>query len=422
MEINRRKFIQNSFALSASTAVTGGLVSCETSDSKNIETTYPSMVEDVSIIRAEERLRRIEKARRLMSEQDIDAVYLDTGTSMSYFVDISWWPSERMMGVLIPKKGDIYYICPKFEDERLNEMISIKGKLRTWEEHESPYSLVGNILKEMGNSTPTIGMEECVRFFISNGIQQAIPKATIVDGTGVVAGCRSIKSSAELALLKRANEISLEAYRIGFSQLKEGMSQYDLNNIIYEAFTGLGATASGWVGASFGKYSAFPHGSSDPSRLKEGDIVLVDGGCILGGYQADITRTTVFGQPNQRQIDIWEIVKEAQTKVYEKAKAGVPCEVLDATAREVVSKSGFGSGYENFFHRVGHGIGMDFHEWQYLVKGNKTPMQPGMCFSNEPGIYLYDEFGVRLEDCWYVTENGYEAFTPQSPSIDNPIG
>ncbi|MFY0627694.1 MAG: aminopeptidase P family protein [Reichenbachiella sp.] len=421
MSQNRRKFIQNSLALTSAAALSTGLVSCKNED-VNKQKSFKSMVNDVKFITAEERLYRIEKARELMTAQGVDAVYLDSGTSMRYFVDLSWHPSERMMGVLIPRKGDIQYICPKFEDERLNELISIKGQLRTWDEHESPYDLVGKILKDLGISEPKIGMEERVRYFIANGIQKAIPSATIVDGTPVVAGCRSIKSNAELALLKRANEITLEAYRIGFSNLKEGMTQYDLNDLIYEAFLGMGATESGWVGASFGKYSAFPHGSKEPSRLKEGDIVLVDGGCILGGYQADITRTTVFGVPSQRQKDIWNVVKEAQTAVYEIAKAGVPCQNLDAVARQVIEQSGFGKGYENFFHRVGHGIGMDFHEWEYLVKGNEKPMALGMCFSNEPGIYLYDEFGVRLEDCWYATENGYEAFTPQSPSIENPIG
>ncbi len=198
------------------------------------------------------------------------------------------------------------------------------------------------------------------------------------------------------------------------------MSQYDLNNMVKEAYIGFGAER-GSTGSSFGKYTAFPHGSKETSILKEGDNVLIDGGCVVGDYQADITRTTVFGKPSQRQNDIWNVVKEAQAKVYEQARAGVPCEFLDATARSVVEKAGFGSDYTNFFHRVGHGIGMDFHEWEYLVRGNKTPLEPGMCFSNEPGIYLYDEFGVRLEDCWYVTENGYEEFTPQSPSIEVPV-
>lgn len=421
MSIDRRKFIQNSVLVTSGIALSGSLNACEAKESK-VTNEYKSMTGDVVFITKEERSNRIEKAKRLMSDSEIDAIYLDSGTSMQYFTNLQWWPSERMTGVIIPKKGAIHYICPKFEDERLKELISLEGELRTWEEHESPYELVGEVLKDLGYSSPTIGMEEQSRFFIANGIKKANSNATIVDGSPVIAGCRSIKSPMELALLKKANEISLEAYRIGFSKLKEGMTQYDLNNIIYEAFIGLGATATGWVGASFGKYTAFPHGSKEPSKLKEGDTVLIDGGCILGGYQADITRTTVFGEPNQRQKDVWNVVKEAQTKVYEQAKAGVPCELLDATARQVVEKAGFGSGYTNFFHRVGHGIGMDFHEWEYLVKGNKTPMQPGMCFSNEPGIYLYDEFGVRLEDCWYVTENGYQAFTPQSPSIENPIG
>lgn len=422
MGIDRRKFIQNSIAGTSGVAIVGGLTSC-TDSPKTTEPkeTYKSMVKGVSYITKEERQDRIEKARKLMGDQGIDAIYLDSGTSMRYFVDIQWGTSERMMGVLIPKTGNIYYICPKFEDERLSERISIDGELRAWQEHESPYELVGTILKELNLNSPKIGMEECVRFFIADGIRKANPTCTIVDGTPVVAGCRRIKSSSELALMKKANEITLEAYKLGFSNLEEGMSQYDLNDMVKEAYIGFGAERGG-AGASFGRYTAFPHGSKEASPLKEGDNVLIDGGCIVGGYQADITRTTVFGSPSQRQRDVWDVVKEAQSRVYQQAKAGVPCEFLDATARSVVEKAGFGADYTNFFHRVGHGIGMDFHEWEYLVRGNKTPLEPGMCFSNEPGIYLYGEFGVRHEDCWYVTENGYEEFTPQSPSIEVPVG
>lgn len=379
------------------------------------------MTDGVEFINTQDRIQRVEKAASLMQKNGFDAIFIESGTSLDYFSGVQWWASERMTGLLLFSDGTIQYVCPAFEQERLQEMITIKGDVYIWQEHESPFALVAKLVKDKGHALGTLGIEENVRFFQSDGITTHLPQATIINAKPITAGCRAIKTPKELALMKKANEITLEGYRIGFSKLKEGMSQYDLSATVAEACSALGATDAGWAGAMFGAYTAFPHGSKTAQQLKEGDLVLIDGGCKLDGYQADITRTTIFGKPTQRQQDVWNIVKEAQTAVYEQAKAGVPCELLDATARAVVDKYGFGGGYENFFHRVGHGIGMDFHEWEYLVKGNQTIMQPGMCFSNEPGIYIYGELGVRLEDCFYITENGYEAFTPQSPSIENPI-
>lgn len=416
--MNRRKFIENS-ALAGSGLALVGTSSC-TSEKDDLSE-IKSIAEGIEFINSEDRILRIEKAAALMQKNSIDAIFIESGTSLDYFTGIKWWPSERLTGVLIFSDATLQYIGPAFEKERLEEMITLKGDVTSWDEHESPFQLVAQLFKDKSGATATLGIEENVRFFQSDGISSYLPQAAIINAKQITAGCRAIKTPKELALMKKANEITLEAYRIGFSKLKEGMSQYDLSAIVAKASTALGATEAGWAGSMFGEYTAFPHGSKTAQQLKEGDLVLIDGGCKLGGYQADITRTTIFGKPTQRQMDVWNIVKEAQTAVYEQAKAGVPCEQLDATARAVVDKYGFGNGYENFFHRVGHGIGMDFHEWEYLVKGNSTPMQPGMCFSNEPGIYIYGELGVRLEDCFYITENGYEAFTPQSPSIENPI-
>jgi Xaa-Pro dipeptidase len=418
--MDRRKFIQNSALAGTAVALSSTACSPDISTEKD-NTSLKSMIEGVEFINTEDRKVRIEKAVQLMQSNGFDAIFIESGTSLKYFSGISWWGSERMTALLLFADGTINYICPAFEQERLQEMISIKGDLVTWDEHESPFALVAKLVKDKGHALGTIGIEENVRFFQSDGITSYLPQAKIVNAKPITAGCRSIKTQKELSILKKANEITLEAYRICFSKMKEGMSQYEMNAMFSETVTALGATSAGWAGASFGKYTAFPHGSKTAQKLKEGDLVLIDGGCKLDGYQADITRTTVFGQASQRQKEVWNIVKEAQSAVYDQAKVGVPCELLDATAREIVAKAGFGNGYENFFHRVGHGIGMDFHEWEYLVKGNKTPMQAGMCFSNEPGIYIYGELGVRLEDCFYVTENGYEAFTPQSPSIENPI-
>lgn len=420
MSIDRRKFLNNSVAAVSGIAVLGSTHACGSPNTQEKVSSIKPMTDGIVYIGSEERDNRLEQARKLMRENGYEAIFLESGTSLMYFTGIKWGQSERMTGVVIPAKGNLHYICPAFEEERLRELVTIEGDLRIWQEHESPFEMVADILKDLNINSGKVGIEENVRFFMSDGISTAASSISFENAYPITGGCRMIKSPAELALMKRANEITLEAYRIGFSQLKEGMSQYDLNSIVGDAFVKLGASP-GWAGASFGKYTAFPHGSNSAQKLKEGDLVLIDGGCKLGGYQADITRTTVYGKPSQRQQDVWNVVKEAQSKVYEEAKAGVPCEHLDATARKVVEKAGFGTGYKNFFHRVGHGIGMDFHEWTYLVKGNKTPMAPGMCFSNEPGIYIYDELGVRLEDCFYITENGYEAFTPQSPSIEMPI-
>ncbi|MEO9964314.1 MAG: Xaa-Pro peptidase family protein [Reichenbachiella sp.] len=419
--MNRRKFIENSALAGSAVALLGSSACTQKQASEPSPIGLSPLTDGIEFIDTEDRKQRMEKAVLLMQNHEIDAVFIEAGTSLEYFAGIKWWPSERLTGLLLFSDGTLNYICPAFEQERLNELITIDGDLAIWQEHESPFALVAQIFKSQASSSGVLGIEENVRFFQADGIASHLPKATLTNAKVITAGCRAIKSSKELALMKKANEITLEAYKYGFSKLKEGMSQYELGALVAEASTALGASESGWAGAMFGEYTAYPHGSKTAQQLKEGDLVLIDGGCKLGGYQADITRTTVFGKPSQRQLDVWNVVKEAQSAVYEQAKAGVLCEHLDHTARKVIEKNGFGKGYENFFHRVGHGIGMDFHEWEYLVKGNATPMQPGMCFSNEPGIYIYGELGVRLEDCFYVTEDGYEAFTPQSPSIDTPI-
>ena len=235
-------------------------------------------------------------------------------------------------------------------------------------------------------------------------------------------GCRVIKSPAEIALMQRANDITIAAYKAAFATLREGMTNRDLSANIAAAYQALGAPGNAMV--IYGKYTAFPHGSIQPQALREGDMVLVDDGCTVDGYQSDITRTTVFGKPTARQREIWDLERKAQDAALAAARPGAPCESVDAAARKVITDAGFGPGYKvpGLPHRTGHGIGLDGHEWTYLVKGNKTRMQPGMCFSNEPTIAIYGEFGVRLEDCMYITESGARMFTKQSPAIDQPFG
>ena len=369
-----------------------------------------------------ERLARIEKARRLMAEHGIGAIVLETGTSMTYFANVRWGLSERPFLLVIPQKGELAYVCPGFEEARAREITTFTKDIRVWQEDEDWGATVASILKDRGVSTAKIGVEERVRFFIADGIAQAAPATKVVLATPVTAGCRMFKSPAELALMQRANDITIAAFRAALATLREGMTPNELGANIRAAFTALGGPGgSALIG--FGEYSAFPHGSIKPQQLKIGDIVLIDGGCSIEGYQSDVTRTTVFGKPTKRQSDVWNLELAAQNAAFKAAQAGATCESVDAAARKVITDAGFGPGYKvpGLPHRTGHGIGMDGHEWTNFVKGNTTKLAPGMCFSDEPMIAIYGEFGIRLEDCLYITESGPKFFTKQSESIEKPV-
>jgi Xaa-Pro dipeptidase len=381
-----------------------------------------NMTADIVPISMDERRSRIEKARRLMRENKIDAIYLEPGTSMFYYTGMRWGTSERMFALVIPARGEIAWVCPKFEEERARELISMGKDIRTWEEDESPYQRVAEIFHDRGLRTGRVGIEERVRFFLFDGIRKAAPRLEFVSATPITAGGRMFKSPAEIALLQKANDLTIIAYKATVESMREGMTQAEFAGNCASAFRALGV--QGEIFCSFGKYTAFPHGSKTPQILREGDMVLMDDGCTVEGYQSDITRTFVFGKPTQRQRDVWEIERKAQDAGFAAAKVGAPCEAVDAAARKVLTDAGFGPDYKTpgLPHRTGHGIGLDGHEWTYFVRGNKTPIQPGMCFSDEPTIVIYGEFGIRLEDCLYITENGPKFFTKQSPSIDEPFG
>jgi Xaa-Pro aminopeptidase len=347
---------------------------------------------------------------------------LESGTSMNYFVNVRWGLSERPFLLVIPQKGELAYVSPGFEEARAREITKFTNDVRVWQEDEDWGAVVGGILKDRGVATGKVGIEERVRFFIADGLRQASPPVQFVLATPVTAGCRMIKSPAEIALMQRANDITIDAYKAAFATLREGITQTEFGRNIRSAFEALGAPG-GSAGVQFGKYTAFPHGSATPQQLKEGDVVMVDGGCSIEGYQSDITRTTVFGKPSQRQIDVWNLEKTAQTAAFKAAQVGATCESVDAAARKVITDAGFGPDYKvpGLPHRTGHGIGMDGHEWTNFVRGNKTPLAPGMCFSDEPMVAIYGEFGIRLEDCLYITESGAKFFTQQSPAIDKPF-
>ncbi|MCK4466375.1 MAG: aminopeptidase P family protein, partial [Bacteroidales bacterium] len=334
-----------------------------------------------------------------------------------------WWRSERLFGAIINLKGDPIWICPDFELKRAKEVIQFGTDIRTWEEHESPYELVKGIMKDLGIPGAKLGIGPTVRNFVVEGIRKALQGSSIqlVDGSIVTEGCRGIKTEKELAYMDLANKITKMAYRKAFKKLQEGMSPRELRNHIQQAHTEMGVSGGG--GPQFGHISAFPHGSREVYKLHEGDIVLVDGGTSVEGYRSDVTRTIVFGKPSDKQKRVFDIVLKAQTEAMKAVRPGKTCESIDAVARKVIEDAGFGPGYEYFAHRLGHGIGMEGHEYPYLVKGNKLKMKPGMTFSNEPGIYIYGEFGVRIEDCFVVTEDGGKILGGMiTGAIDLPFG
>jgi len=419
---DRRDFLRLSAGMAGATLLGSSMVHAQQGSQPEAIRRLRRMTDNVVPITPEERKARIAKAQKLMAEQKIDAIYLEPGSSMLYYTGMRWGTSERMFALVIPARGELAWVCPKFEEERARELIQMGSTdIRTWEEDESPYKRVAEIFKDRGVRTGTIGIEERVRFFLYDGIRLAAPHLKFVSATPITAGCRMFKSPAELALMQIANDITIVAYKATRDSMREGMTQGEFAGNCAAAFRALGT--SGGIFVSFGKFTAFPHGSSKPQLLQEGDVVLMDGGCSIEGYQSDITRTFVFGKANDRQHQIWDLEKKSQDAGFAAAKVGAPCEVVDAAARKVITDAGFGPDYKvpGLPHRTGHGIGLDGHEWTNFVRGNKTPIQPGMCFSDEPTIVIYGEFGIRLEDCLYITPDGPKFFTKQSESIDEPF-
>ena len=428
---DRRDFLRASAGLAGAAFFAKGFAFTDTTEIEAIQQRQdvPAVIKnlrrmtaDVVPISDDERKARIAKAQRLMAEQKVDAIYIEPGSSMFYFTGVRWSTSERMFAAVIPQRGELAWICPKFEEERARELIRFGNDVRTWEEDASPYLRVAEIFRDRGIRTGRIGIEERVRFFLYDGIRQETQKIEFVSATPITAGCRMFKSPAEIALLQKSNDLLLIAYHATWATMRDGMPQQEFAGNCATALRNLGV--DGGIFCSFGKYTAFPHGSITPQKLHAGDVVLMDGGCSVEGYQSDITRTFVFGKPTRRQRDIWNLERKSQDAGFAAAKVGAPCESVDAAARKVITDAGFGPDYKvpGLPHRTGHGIGLDGHEWTNFVRGNKTPIQPGMCFSDEPTIAIYGEFGIRLEDCLYITDSGPKFFTAQSPSIDKPFG
>jgi Xaa-Pro dipeptidase len=375
------------------------------------------MTDGIQPISDTERQARIEKARRLMRDNKLGAIVLEGGSSMFYFTGTRRAPDDRLFALVLPAKGEPSWIVPTDTAH-----LIFSGDVRGYLSGDNPYVALAGALRDRGAGSGRVGIEERVRFGVFDALRHAAPSLEYVSADPVTVGCRVIKSPAELALMQRANDITIAAYRAAFETLREGMTQAELRGNIAAAYRALGAPGAAMV--SFGKYTAFPHGSIEEQTLKEGDLVLVDDGCTVEGYQSDITRTRIFGKPTQRQKDVWALERKAQDAALAAAQPGATCESVDAAARKVITDAGFGPGYKvpGLPHRTGHGIGLDGHEWTYLVKGNKTKLEPGMCFSDEPMIAIYGEFGIRLEDCMYITETGARTFSKQSPAIDQPFG
>ncbi|MCJ7629426.1 MAG: Xaa-Pro peptidase family protein, partial [Longimicrobiales bacterium] len=367
----------------------------------------PSRAQEAIPISAEERMGRIEKARRLMVAGGMDALMLTGGTSLVYFTNIQWGLSERLFSVVIPVNGRAFLVCPAFEEDRAREQLQ-GGPLEdtevlTWHEHESPYALVAGGLRARALGTGRLGIEETVRFAYSDGVAQEAPSLSLASGTPITVGCRGVKDQHELALMQLANEVTLTAYKAAYEALEAGMTQGDFRNLVSMAHSQQGF--SGSAGVQVGQYSALPHGSVTPQVIEEGSILLIDGGCSAEGYRSDISRTFLLGEPTDKMRHVFEIAYRAQAAALAAAAPGVEAQSVDAAARSVIEEGGYGPEYTYFTHRVGHGIGMDGHEWPYLVKGNTLALEPGMTFSDEPGIYIPGEFGVRLEDDMYITED-----------------
>jgi Xaa-Pro dipeptidase len=368
-----------------------------------------------------EREARLEKAQRLMREQGVSALLVEPGSSLVYFTGVRWWRSERLTCAMIPAQGEICIVTPFFEEPSVQESLGVPGEVRTWQEHEDPTALVAAWLRER-KADKVIAIEETNRYFIVDGLKRNLPGATLQNGAPIVRACRMIKSPAELALMQRATDITLAAYRHTIPKIDAGMTPQDIGAIMNAATRALGGEPEFEL-VLLGEAAAYPHGSGKPQVVRAGDVVLMDCGCSFRGYQSDVSRTFVHGEATMKQRKVWAEVKRGQEIAFAAAKLGATCGSVDDAARGYYASLGYGPDYKlpGLSHRTGHGIGMDGHEPVNLVRGEATTLAPGMCFSNEPGIYIPGEFGVRLEDCFYMTEAGPQWFSRPSASIDRPV-
>ena len=382
-----------------------------------------NLAADAKPISAEERRARVAKAGALMRANNIDAVLIEAGSSLVYFTGIHWWRSERLTGAVITREGEIAVVTPFFEEPSVRETLELDARVLTWNEHEDPLALIGDWLGKRGLAKGKIGIEETVRYFAVDGLQHALPDADLVSANAVVRGCRMIKSPAEMALMQVANDITMAAYRHMYRKIEAGMTPADVGKLINGATVAMGGNPE-FALVLLGEASAYPHGTGKPQEVREGEVVLLDCGCNVHGYQSDISRSFVFGEANEEQRLVWNRMRKGQQIAFEAAQVGTEAGKVDDAVRAYYETLGYGPGYQlpGTSHRTGHGIGLDGHEPVNLVHGETTKLAPGMCFSDEPGIYIPGDFGIRIEDCFHMTESGPRWFSTPPNSIDDPIG
>ena len=432
--VSRRTFFRISSAAAATAAAAGSMAQTSASEPTSLPApiaALPSFAGRVKPFTNEERLKRIERAKELMAQNRIDAIVLaNNSTSSMYFANISLNGGERLWALAIPAKGKPFVVCPAFENARAHELLSAgpfgaDADVLTWQEDESPFALVVKGLSDRGITTGRVGLDENMKFVFANSLEKAGPQLTFVVATPVTAGCRMIKDAHEIECMRTACHATLAVYRAVYHSLREGMTTKDVHGLIAAAYHQVGL--EGEASLNIGTFTASPHGSRQLQTIEEGTVLMVDDGCLVEGYTSDITRTFVLGKPTQKMKDVFAIVHEAQQAALRAARPGVELASVDAAARKVIVDAGYGPGFKYFSHRVGHGIGMDMHEWPYFVHNNmfgwelNPKLAAGMTLSDEPGIYIPGEFGIRLEDDMLVGENGAELLTPQSPSLDDPF-
>ena len=380
------------------------------------------MTGDVVPIARDEYLARIAKAQRLMAEHGLSALLIEPGASMTYFTGVQWWRSERLTAVILPREGEPLIVTPFFEEPSVRESLKVPADVRTWNEHESPFDAIAGFFRDR-RITGAVGIEETVRFFAMNGLGPHVPNITLNDGAPVVRGCRMIKSAHEIALMQKAADITIAAYRHTFPRIERGMTPAQIGAIMNGATRALGGNPE-FALILLGEASAYPHGSGQPQQVRDGEVVLMDCGCTVEGYQSDISRSFVFGAASTEQRRVWSHMREGQNIAFAAARLGASAGSVDDAVRARYERWGYGPGYRlpGLSHRTGHGIGLDGHEPVNLVHGEATLLAPGMCFSNEPGLYLPGKFGIRLEDCFHMTGEGPRWFSSPPPSLDDPFG
>ncbi len=419
MRTNRRAFL----GMTATASLLGLRPSLLSAQSSNVKFPPPRKAGPTSLpppITSAERLQRIAKAQQLMRAAGLKALLIEAGSSLVYFTGVQWWRSERLTAGLIPAEGQPIIITPAFEEPSVRENLKVPAEVRVWNEHQSPFALLADWLQAHAAGTGPVGVEETTRFFAFDGLRQAGIE-TRAD-SGVVRACRLIKSPAEIALMQAAADITIAAYRETAPQIARGMTPADIASIMSGAMTKHGA-APEFTLVLLGEASAYPHGTGKPQEVRPGEVVLMDCGCSVEGYQSDISRTMIMGEGTRQQRSVWDLVHRGQQIAFETAKVGTPAGAADDAVRAAYEKAGYGPGYKlpGTPHRTGHGIGLDVHEPVNLVHGEMSKLAPGMCFSDEPGIYIPGSFGVRLEDCVHMTDSGPKWFSTPPPSIDTPF-